>query len=229
MSSGYPYQPDEFGLEFEDVWLEAGDGVKLHAWMMWPARWAAEQRRRRPVVVFFQENAGNMAYRLHFLKPLTRVLDCSAFILSYRGYGASGGRPSEAGLQADAAAALAHVLSRPDVDPRRVVVFGRSLGGAVAIHAAAARAAAGAPLPALVIENTFTRLADVVPKVMPLLGRLIGPGRRFNWLLRNRWDNEREIRGLTRVPILFLSSLQVRGAGWEGRGTLCPFRFVLAK
>lgn len=80
--------------------------------------------------------AGNMALRLHFIKYMTQILDCSVFILSYRGYGLSGGVPSERGLQLDAEAAIEALLSRNDVDPNKIVVFGRSLGGAVAIYTA---------------------------------------------------------------------------------------------
>ena len=91
--------------------------------------------------------------RLPFLKPLTRQLDCQAFILSYRGYGASAGSPSELGLQLDACCAVEHVLRRPDLDPTRVLLFGRSLGGAVAAYAAGRYRAHVA---GLVLENTFT-------------------------------------------------------------------------
>ena len=59
----YPYHPDAFGLAYEDIWLTAADGVRLHAWLMWPPHWSEEQRRSRPTVMFFQENAGNMAFR----------------------------------------------------------------------------------------------------------------------------------------------------------------------
>lgn len=59
----YPYYPDAFRLAYEDVWLTTSDGLRLHAWLMWPPHWGPEERRRRPTVVFFQENAGNMAFR----------------------------------------------------------------------------------------------------------------------------------------------------------------------
>jgi hypothetical protein len=52
----YPYYPDEFGLKYEDVWFSAADNTRLHAWLIWPSHWAPEQRRERPVIVFFQEN-----------------------------------------------------------------------------------------------------------------------------------------------------------------------------
>lgn len=201
----YPYFPDAFHLAFEDVELTTRDGLRLHAWMMWPRHWSAEERRRRPTVLFCQENAGNMAFRLPFLKPLTRFLDCSAFIFSYRGYGRSEGTPSERGLQLDVEAAFEHVLRRTDIDPTKVVVFGRSLGGAVAVYGAVQQQR---HLAGLIIENTFTRVVDVVPHTLPFLATLVGPGRPCNFLVRNHWDNVPRLKQLKTLPTLFLSALQ---------------------
>ena len=61
--SDYPYFPDAFHLAYEDVWLTTADGLRLHAWLMWPRHWGPDERQRRPTVLFFQENAGNMAFR----------------------------------------------------------------------------------------------------------------------------------------------------------------------
>lgn len=61
--SDYPYLPDSFQMAFEDVWLTTADGLRLHAWLMWPPHWGEERRRSAPTVIFFQENAGNMAFR----------------------------------------------------------------------------------------------------------------------------------------------------------------------
>ena len=83
-----PFYPDRFGLDYEDVWLTAADGVKLHAWLLRPpaggfggagAALAAggPPRARGPLLIFFQENAGNMAMRLPFLKLLVRNLGCA--------------------------------------------------------------------------------------------------------------------------------------------------------
>ena len=63
MPAAYQFYPHEFGLEHEDVYLDTEDGVRLHAWFMWPMGVSAEERRRRPTLVFFQEHAGNMSYR----------------------------------------------------------------------------------------------------------------------------------------------------------------------
>ena len=78
------------------------------------------------------------------------------------------------GLQLDAEAALDHVLRRSDIDPRRVVLFGRSLGGAVATYAACHLQP---HISGLILENTFSRVVDLVPHMLPFLRLLVGPGR----------------------------------------------------
>ncbi|KAI3904221.1 hypothetical protein MKW92_040866, partial [Papaver armeniacum] len=80
---------------------------------------------------FFQENAGNIAHLLEMVGILLQELQCNVFMLSYRGYGASDGYPSQHGITRDAQAAMEHLAQRTDIDTSRIVVFGRSLGGAV--------------------------------------------------------------------------------------------------
>ena len=123
---------------------------------------------------------------------------------SYRGYGLSAGSPTEAGLRLDAAAALDHALSRADVDPRRVGVFGRSLGGAVALALAASRPDHVA---AVIVENTFLSIEALVPSLLPFLAPFVGPGRPCNALLRNTWRNAPAARALRGRRVLLISSL----------------------
>jgi abhydrolase domain-containing protein 13 len=233
----FPFYPDRFGLEYEDVWLTAGDGTKLHAWLMKPPGSGAPaaaggaaaglttpssqpSTSRLPVLIFFQENAGNMSMRLPFLRAVVRSLGCAVLAPSYRGYGLSEGTPTEAGLRLDAAAALAHARSRADLDPTRIALFGRSLGGAVALataaedvsrsgsgdangrsngNGAAAGGAAGSPDPAhhpplagVVIENTFLSIETVAPALLPLLRPFFAgpPKALLRRLLRSKWRND---------------------------------------
>lgn len=200
------YKPDAFGFKFEDVWLKAADGVKLHSWFMWPRTWAEGVLATKPCIIFFQENAGNMSWRLPFLKLLANHLNCSILALSYRGYGLSGGKPNERGLQMDAEAALRYLLNyRTDIDRNNISLFGRSLGGAVAINLAARHSN---EIKAVMVENTFTSIVDVAPKLLPFLGLFLGRNRHFNFLVRNKWDNQRDIARLTQLPVMLLSSLQ---------------------
>ncbi|KAL4859586.1 Alpha/beta hydrolase domain-containing protein WAV2 [Chlorella vulgaris] len=205
VSNEYPHLPDAFQLRYEDVWLTTSDGLRLHAWLMSAPELSEQQRRAAPTVIFCQENAGNMAWRLHFIKRLCYHLRCNAFIFSYRGYGRSQGTPSEQGLQLDVECAVDYVLGRADLNAQRIVLFGRSLGGAVAAHAAARRRP---QVSGLVLENTFTRIVDLVPHKLPLLKPLVGPGKLCNFLVRNHWDTKARLQQLKDLPILFLSSLR---------------------
>ncbi|GFR41473.1 hypothetical protein Agub_g2163 [Astrephomene gubernaculifera] len=204
LPSGIWKYPNEFKLEYEDVDLTAEDGVKLHAWLLWGRGWTKEVIKSRPVIIFFQENAGNMSFRLPFLRLLVYRLNAVVFAMSYRGYGLSEGRPSEEGLQKDARAALQYVLSRPELATDKVVLFGRSLGGAVATHLAAEKQEL---IKALVLENTFTGVQDMVSRVVPPLGLLIGTGRPCNFLITNKWSNLQVIPRI-KVPMLMMVSLQ---------------------
>ena len=140
-----------------------------------------------------------MSHRIPNIRDLVEKCRFNVLILSYRGYGRSEGAPSESGLKRDAAAALRYLATggRPDVDPTRIVVFGRSLGGAVGVALAA-----NFPewIAALVIENTFTSVPDMVDVVLPALSYV-------KWLSRNNWNNLADIKRVT-VPTLFISSGQ---------------------
>jgi hypothetical protein len=171
--------PAEFGLAFDDAYFTTSDGGRLHGWFVPGTGGSVEQRnigtelRSEAVPLFqgsnvpaahggltwlwFHGNAGNISDRLENLHLLHEELGVSVFIFDYRGYGRSEGSPSEQGTYRDAEAALAYLLTRPDVDPERIVYFGRSLGSAVAVELATHR-----PPFALILESPFTSMADLV-------------------------------------------------------------------
>ena len=153
--------PADLGLAFEEVSLTTADGVRLHGWFV-PAPGA------RTTLLFLHGNAGNISHRLDSI-AIFHELGLDTLIIDYRGYGRSEGRPSEAGTYRDAAAAWEHLVRERGVDPRRIVVFGRSLGGAVA-----ARLAAERPAAALIIESCFSSALDMARALYPWLpARLI--------------------------------------------------------
>ena len=117
--------PSAVGLAFDDVRFTAADGVMLHGWFVPGADGAT--------LVLMHGNAGNISGRLRRLAELHGALGMNVFIFDYRGYGLSEGRASEKGTYLDAEAALDYVVSRGDVDPDRIVLFGHSLGTAVAV------------------------------------------------------------------------------------------------
>lgn len=153
--SQYAATPDRIGLAYETVSFTAADGVQLSGWFI-PA---AEDRG---VILFFHGNAGNISHRLDSLAIFHR-LGLSSFIIDYRGYGKSAGRPSEAGTYRDAEAAWKYLVTEQRVAPDRIVIFGRSLGGAVG-----AWLAARYPARACILESTFTSAPDMAALLFPL-------------------------------------------------------------
>ena len=156
--------PGDFGLEFEDVHLTTTDGVRIHGWFV-PGSGG-------PTLVWFHGNGGNISHRVDNIAALNRRLGVSILIIDYRGYGLSEGSPTEQGTYLDAEAALAHAFARPDVDPERVVLFGRSLGCAVAAEMAARH-----DVYAVVLESPFTSISAMARQAYPFLpglGLLVG-------------------------------------------------------
>ena len=128
MPPGYR-NPKEHGMDYEDCKIVAKDGVKLHAWFVKASRDSKNHR----TLIFFHGNAGNIGSRLPNIDKIEKKMNTNVLILAYRGYGDSEGEPSEKGLGLDAEATLDYALSRTDIiNPDRIFVFGRSLGGAVA-------------------------------------------------------------------------------------------------
>ena len=139
------YTPDDFSLKYEDVTFETSDGLKLSGWFL-PADGHA-----RGTVVHFHGNAENIT--AHVTLSLWLVwAGYNVFVFDYRGYGESEGKVTRAGTIRDGHAALDYLLSRDDVDPRRIFAFGQSLGGAVATVVAAERE----EFRAVVLDSTFS-------------------------------------------------------------------------
>ena len=120
-------QPQQFGLQYEDVFISTADGLRLHGWWL-PAKGPALGN-----VLHLHGNAANVGNHL----PLVAWLPGAGFnvlMLDYRGFGRSEGRPTLDGVVEDAAAALRYLRTRPGVDGERLIVLGHSLGGATALR-----------------------------------------------------------------------------------------------
>ena len=128
----------------------------------------AEVRRPRAVVLYTEGNSGNLTGRRWVLSLFRDRLGCSVLVFDYRGYGRSGGSPSVAGVLMDARAARRWLAGRAGVAEGEIVLVGNSLGGAVAVDLAARDGARG-----LVLENTFTSLADVTERHFGRLARVL--------------------------------------------------------
>lgn len=147
--------PDEYGLVYEDVRIETEDGEQLHAWYL-------PHPKSRGAILYFHGNAGNISYREKALRGLTK-LGLDVLIFDYRGYGDSTGSPTERGTYLDAEAAWRYLVEDRRIPPERVVIWGRSLGGAIATYLA------GKVEPgALVLESTFTSLPALSMEMYPI-------------------------------------------------------------
>lgn len=140
--------PRDVGLPFTDVVFSAADGTKLAGWFV-PAGNA------RGVIFFCHGNGGNMSYLLETILQYHR-LGFDTFLFDYRGYGRSEGSPSEQGTYLDAEGAWTYLLKERGIPPSRIILVGRSLGGAVAAWLAQ-KVTPGA----LVIESAFTSVPDI--------------------------------------------------------------------
>ena len=175
--------PQSVGLEFEEVTFTARDGIKLHGWYV-PSSDAA------PTVLFFHGNAGNISHRLESLLLFHR-LRYNTFIFDYRGYGRSAGSPSEEGTYRDAEAAWRYA-SEHFAPAERTVLFGRSLGAAVATWLATQEQPA-----ALIVESGFTSVPDLGAEVYPFLP--------VRLLARIHYDTRARIAQV-RCPVLVIHS-----------------------
>ena len=148
--------PNDIGLDYEDVSLTTRDNEVLHGWYV-PATNPAG------VVLFLHGNAGNISHRLDSIK-IFHELDLDVLIIDYRGYGQSSGSASEQGTYLDAQAAWDYLVDKRGIAPEKIVIFGRSLGAAVASWLAA-RTTPGA----VILESSFSSGVDMAGRLYPFL------------------------------------------------------------
>jgi fermentation-respiration switch protein FrsA (DUF1100 family) len=183
-SSEMAATPESVGLAFEEVSFRAADNTALHGWYV-PARDA------RATLLFCHGNGGNISHRLDSLL-IFQGLGLNVFIFDYRGYGLSSGRPGEQGMELDAQAAWHWLIREKQADPATVIIFGRSLGGAVAAGLACDRAAAG-----LILESSFTSYTDI--------GRYHYPWLPVRFIAKYRYAAIEKVR-LLDMPLLVVHS-----------------------
>jgi len=177
------------GTPARDIWLTAEDGTRIHSWFF-------EVSGDAPIVILFHGNAGHIGHRVPLVADfVSRQL--SVLLVDYRGYGWSEGRPSEKGLYLDGAAAYGFAADQLG-GARNVVLFGSSLGAAVATHVAS-RSEVGC----LVLEAPFTSLDEIAAAVYPFL-----PSFLFR-RLRGRLDTLTEISRVS-SPLLVIHGTRDR-------------------
>ncbi len=171
-------------LPKEDCLFTASDGVRLHGWWF-----EAKNSSGSKSLLWLHGNAGNITHRIDNLTRLFH-LGVNIFIIDYRGYGKSRGQPSEEGLYKDAQAAYDYLIKNKGILPQNIYIFGRSLGGAVAVELALKNPCGG-----LIIESTFTSLPDIGKQLYPYLPVKI--------LTKERYDSLSKIKQIN-VPKLII-------------------------
>lgn len=148
--------PDQIGLAYESVEIATGNNETLHAWYV-PAPEA------KATILFFHGNAGNISHRMDYL-PMFHRLGYNTLIFDYQGYGQSSGSPSELGTYQDASATWQYLTDVKNIAPAEIILFGESLGGAIAAWLAAKKSPG-----LLVLASAFTSVPDMAEKIYPFL------------------------------------------------------------
>lgn len=200
--------PPERLHDVVDLAFASADGTHLHGWFI-PAR-PAPTDARATTVVHIHGNAGNIESHISFVDYLPRA-GFNVVVFDYRSYGQSdsNGRLRREPLIADAHAAVDHVMTLDAVDPDRVIIYGQSLGGAIAQHVFADQPR----VRALILESPFTSWREVAANAVggdppSWFGRMLA-----SWLIH---DGSRPIDASRRVaadpadqrPVLILHGLR---------------------
>ncbi len=173
--------PADLGVTYEDIFFEAADGVRLHGWWV--------PKTNAPVFLWFHGNAGNISHRLENIKLLHELVGVQVFIFDYREYGRSEGHISREGTYKDAAAAYRYVAETRAVPAPDIVLFGRSLGTALATDLAIQK-----PCRSLILESAFTNSSEMAKMLAPFL---------FDWRPKVPYKNLGKIDKV-RVPVLII-------------------------
>ncbi len=181
--------PGDWGLEYDDVTFHTEDGLKLNGWFI-PGKTKSLTADNLFTLLWFHGNAGNISHRLENIKMLYDRVPVNIFIFDYRQYGKSEGKVSEHGTYIDARAALKYLQSRKDINHERIIIFGRSVGSAVAVDLAVKGKCC-----ALILETPFTSMKDLAKSLYPFLP--------IGYILQTKYDSISKIRDI-KVPVLIL-------------------------
>ncbi len=188
---GYRDPMESGNVPYENVMIPTSDGEKIHAWLMLQKHNAANS----PTLIYFHGNAGNMGFRVPNGIEMYARCGLNILMMDYRGFGDSSGVPNEKGIEMDADAVLKFALNHPKLVGSPIILFGRSLGGAVSISLAHRNPGL---IAAIVVENTFLSISAMVDVLLPWVSFA------KNLVLRIGWDNEARIGDLT-CAMLFIS------------------------
>jgi len=197
--------PEDLGLKYDDIMFTTEDGLKLNGWFV-PGKMVSQTRESMDsqnkesmdsqnkqsmyTLLWFHGNAGNISHRIENIEMLYDRLPVNIFIFDYRQYGRSEGKISEKGTYIDARAALKYLHSRKDVDPKKIIFFGRSLGSSVAVDLAIKEKCR-----ALILESPFSSIKEMSKSLYPFLP--------VSYFVRTKYDTLSKIRD-AKVPVLII-------------------------
>ncbi len=149
--------PFDIRLYFEEVFFKSSDGINISGWFV-------PVRNSRGVMLVFHGNGENVSDGLTLIDYIKRRMGLTVFIIDYRGYGKSEGKPTEKGTYLDARAAWEYLTGSRKIKPQNIIIFGRSLGGPIA-----AWLAKEVKPRALILDSTFTSIKDLAAQMYPYL------------------------------------------------------------
>ncbi|KAI0463331.1 hypothetical protein LJB42_003354 [Komagataella kurtzmanii] len=188
--------PDLYGMhDYEAIDLETLDGETLKAFVVRQNPKAPNYSNKTVVVLC--PNAGNIGHYLSIVKLFYAQMNCNVVIYSYRGYGHSTGKASEKGLKIDADTVMKYISEDEQLSKSSLILYGRSLGGAVAIYIASNYPS---HVHGIILENTFLSIRKVIPYILPLLGPV-------SFMCHQIWDSESAIAKIpSNIPMCFMSA-----------------------
>ncbi|KIM88153.1 hypothetical protein PILCRDRAFT_814068 [Piloderma croceum F 1598] len=202
--------PEHYSLNYENIELLTADRIILRCYLLRPAKTSSQRKPEaseisepieqdavvssRGSVIMFHGNGMNYGDCVSGARHIVKM-GYTVLILSYRGYAHSDGLPSEKGLRKDAQAALDYLLADNELSQKPIILYGHSLGGAVAIDLASRNPF---KINALIVQNTFTSLPDVV-RGWPTIGI-------FSFICFQKWNSASKLPRIPKaLPILMLS------------------------
>ena len=172
--------PSRLGVSYEEVSFRTSDGETLNGWYV-------PGKNAKVTILYCRGNAGNISHRVHRI-AFFHEMGVNFFIFDYRGYGKSSGKPSEKGLYEDAAAAHNYLVSRKDIGKTKIVVYGKSLGGAVAAEVCLRR-----NVSALILESSLASVILQAQQLYPFLP--------MNFLITQKYDTIAKVKNVN-IPKL---------------------------
>ncbi|MHA1911424.1 MAG: alpha/beta hydrolase [Candidatus Kariarchaeaceae archaeon] len=186
----YSVTPNERGMEYDDLWLQSGK-EKIHGWLIKSIISERSGRYDIPTILFFHGNAGHLAHRLTLIEKL-RETGAHILIVSYRGFGLSSGKTTEKTAYLDGEAVMDFVLKNEELKDSPIIIFGRSMGGGIAVELAKRYKDR---ISGLVLEATFTSISDLVWRYYKIP--------KSSLIMRTNFNNLKKIQYIS-TPTLFI-------------------------